>query len=412
MVTLLLFYLTSHFISFVCSILEAVLLCSTNGYIALLKKKQPKAGELLAQLKIRIDRPLAAILTLNTAAHTIGAAGVGAQVVELYGDYWLAFASVFLTLTMLFFTEMIPKTLGALYWKRLAPWTAYVVQGLIYLSYPFVIAFESIAHLLSPSKKQEKITEEEIKLILEEGSHAGVIKAVEQDMVEGILRLGSRRVGILMTPRMEIEWLNVHHSLNALKTQVQHSSHSRFPLCDEELDEVVGLVSSKELFSQCGEDVSTDELKKLAQPPVFVPENMRVLQLLDIFKKTPDHLALVTDEYGGVQGLVTLHDLLESIIGDVPSSTSIPETQILERKDGSWLVDGMLPIDELKAYFDLENLPDEEKGAYRTLGGFCMRQIGSIPNVSDTFVWENFKFKIVKMTGKRVAKVLVHYVNS
>ena len=212
-----------------------------------------------------------------------------------------------------------------------------------------------------------------------------------------------------MTPRMEIGWLNGRHSLFSLKEQMQRSPHSRFPLCDEELDEVIGLVSSKELFSRCGEDTALEDIKKLAKPPLFVPENMRVLQLLDLFKKTPDHLALVTDEYGGIQGLVTLHDLLESIIGDVPSSTSIPETQILERKDGSWLVDGMLPIDELKSYFDLEHFPEEEKGAYRTLGGFCMRQIGSIPNVSDTFTWENFKFKIVKMTGKRVAKVLIHY---
>ena len=144
------------------------------------------------------------------------------------------------------------------------------------------LAFESIAHLLSPSKKQEKITEEEIKLILEEGSHAGVIQAVEQDMVEGILRLGNRRVGILMTPRMEIEWLNVRHSLFSLKEQMQRSPHSRFPLCDEELDEVIGLVSSKELFSRCGEDTALEDIKKLAKPPLFVPENMRVLQLLDL----------------------------------------------------------------------------------------------------------------------------------
>lgn len=391
-----------------CSILEAVLLCCTNGYISLLKKKNPKAGLILADLKFRIDRPLAAILTLNTAAHTFGAAGVGAQVVELYGEKWLAIVSVFLTLTMLFATEMIPKTLGAFYWKKLAPITAYTIHFLIKITYPFVIGFECIARFLSKGKTQEKITEEEIKLILEEGSQAGVIEAVEQDMVEGILRLGNRRVGILMIPRMEIEWLDLNDNLETLQQKVKNSPHSRFPICDGDLDEVIGLITSKEIFSH-PPSLAHFDARAFVKAPLFVPENMRVLQLLELFKKTPDHIALVTDEYGGVQGLVTLHDVLESIVGDVPSSAILPETQITERKDGSWLVDGMLPIDELKEYFDIEKLPEEEKGAYRTLGGFCMRQIGSIPNVGDSFIWGTFKFKVVKMNGKRVEKVLLHY---
>lgn len=408
MLVLLFYFITSHLFSFACSILEAVLLCCTNGYIALLKKKKPIVGQILGDLKGRIDRPLAAILTINTAAHTFGAAGVGAKVVELFGDKWLAIASVLLTLTMLFLTEMIPKTLGALYWKKLAPITAYSIKFLITITYPFVTSFEYIARILSRGKVQEKITGEEIKLILEEGTQAGVIKEVEHDMLESIFRLGNRRVSILMIPRMDIEWIDIHISPEDLRKKLDTSPHNRFPVCDGELDEVIGLVTSKDILYHLLSDGVVD-LRQVLKSPLFVPENMRVVQLLEIFKKTPDHVALVTDEYGGIQGLITLHDVLESIVGDVPSSSILPETQIIQRKDGSWLVDGMLPIDELKEHFDIHMLPDEEKGTYRTLGGFCMRQIGSIPHVGDGFTWQKFRFKIVKMDARRVEKVLIYY---
>lgn len=409
MTLLLFYYFTSHFFSFTCSILEAVLLCCTNGYIALLKKKNPAVGQILSDLKLRIDRPLAAILTLNTAAHTFGAAGVGAQVNELYGDKWVALVSVLLTLTMLFITEMIPKTLGALYWKKLAPFTAYAIKLLIILTYPFVISFEYIARLLSRGKAQEKITGEEIKLILEEGTQAGVIKEIEHDMVESIFRLGNRRVNILMIPRMDIEWIDAKISPHDLRKRLNTSTHTRFPICDGELDKVIGIVSSKDILNQMLGGATFD-LKAIVKPPLFVPENMRIVQLLDIFKKMPDHIALVTDEYGGIQGLITLHDVLESIVGDVPGTSILPETQIIQRKDGSWLVDGMIPIDELKEQFDIDTLPEEEKGTYRTLGGFCMRQIGSIPKVGDIFLWNKFRFKVVKMDGRRVDKVLIYFV--
>ncbi len=397
-----------------CSILEAVLLCCTTGYIALLKKKQPAAGQILSQLKLRIDRPLAAILTLNTAAHTFGAAGVGAKAVELFGDKSLALVSVILTLTMLFATEMIPKTLGALYWKKLAPFSAYNIRLLIILTYPFVRFFEYIAQLLSHGKAQEKITGEEIRLILEEGTQAGVIKAVEYDMLESIFRLGNRRINILMIPRMDIEWIDHRLSTEEIRKKIKTSPYNRFPVCEGELDKVIGIINSKDILAQVFSTGSTEkiDLQPLLRPPLFVPENMRVVQVLEVFKTTPDHIALVTDEYGGIQGLITLHDVLESIVGDVPSTSLLPEMQIIQRKDGSWLVDGMLPIDELKAQFDIENFPDEEKGTYRTLAGFCMRQIGSIPKVGDSFIWQKFHFKVIKMDGRRVDRVLVQYLSS
>lgn len=408
MLRLILYFAISHVLSFSCSILEAVLLCSTNGYIALLKKKKPKVGHILADMKARIDRPLAAILTLNTAAHTFGAAGVGAVVNEIYGDQYLAVVSVILTLTMLYLTEMIPKTLGALYWKRLAPMAAYTIKFLIAITYPFVYSFEIIAKILSRGKVQEKITGEEIKLILEEGTAAGVIQEVEHDMLESIFRLTSRRVGILMIPRMNIDFLDITEELPEIYKKMDASPHTRFPVCEGSLDNIIGVISSKHILCEVLNNRSAD-IRVLMKPPLFIPENMRVTQLLEMFKKSPEHIALVTNEYGGIQGLITLHDVLESIVGDVASSTTPPELAITPRKDGSWLVDGMLLIDELKSEFDIDHLPDEEKGTYHTLGGFCMRQIGSIPSEGDTFAWNDFHFKIIKMHGRRVEKVLMYY---
>lgn len=411
MIALVFYFLLSHVISFICSALEATLLCCTNGYISVLKKKKPVAGEILADLKIRIDRPLAAILTLNTAAHTFGAAGVGANAAQVFGESSLVYVSIIITLTMLFFTEMIPKTLGALYWKKLAPVAAYAILFLIKVTYPFVALFEYVAQILSKGRAHDKITEEEIKLTLEEGIQAGVIKEVEHDMVESIFRLGNRRVGVLMVPRMDIEWLDLNDGSTLIKKQIDSSPHNRFPVCDGELDEVIGLVTSKDILTSIL-DKGEFNVKDLVKTPLFVPENMRVIQLLEIFKKTPDHVAIVTDEYGGVQGLVTLHDVLESIVGDVPSTSLMPTNQIIQRKDNSWLVDGMIPIDELKSHFDLDYFPDEEKGTYRTLGGFCMRQLGSIPVVGDTFTWSGMQFRVIKMDGRRVESVLIRTLSS
>ena len=409
MATLLFYYLTSHIISFSCSILEAVLLCCTNGYVSVLKKRRPKEGQALANLKKRIDRPLAAILTINTAAHTFGAAGVGATAADMYGEQWIVVISIILTLTMLLVTEMIPKTIGALYWKQLAPKSVYFIKGLIFITYPFVIGFEYIAKLLSRGRESEKITHEEIRLILEEGNQAGVLHTTEHDMLESIFRLGSKRVNSLMVPRVDIEWIDVSQSQEDIMDKLNNSPHNRFPVCDSELDNIIGLASTKDILQKIVKTGSF-EIKNIAKAPIFVPENMRVIQLLEIFKKTPDHIVVVTDEYGGVQGIVTLHDVLESIVGDVPTTTLMPTSQVVQRKDGSYLVDGMLSIDDFKKQFSINTLTLENKIGFQTLGGFCMLKIGSIPKVGDHFICHGLRFKVIKMDGRRVERVLIKYV--
>lgn len=399
---LILFFVLSHVVSFLCSILEAVLLSCTNSYVTLLKKKKSQAGWILEDLKHRIDRPLAAILTLNTSAHTFGAAGVGAQVVELFGNQWLAFASIVLTLTMLYWTEMLPKTIGALYWKKLGPVSAYTIKFLIFLTYPFVVSFEAFARYISKGKTSlEKITQEEIRVVLEEGTQAGAIEAIEQDMVEGIFRLGDRRVGILMTPRLDIQWLDIKDSAIEIHKKIKEFAHTRLPVCDGDLNNLIGFVKTNDILMVSLEGKKI-HLKELVHKPIFVPETMRVLKLLEVFKKNTDHIAFVTNEYGNIQGLVTLNDVLESIVGEIPAVGCDLTPYIQPFQEGSWLIDGMTPIDEFKYFFEIEHLPDDQRGNYHTIGGFCMKELGVIPKEGDSFIWQKYKFTILKMDGHRV----------
>ncbi len=247
MLPLILYFSLSHIVSFLCSVFESVLLSCTPNYVALLKKRRVPTAPVLEELKGKIDRPLAAILTLNTISHTIGAAGVGASVVELYGNQWLMLGSIVLTLTMLYWTEMLPKTVGAIYWKKLAPICARPIKWLIFVTYPFVITFDIFARFLSRGKKFDRVTEEDILVALESGAKEGVIEEAEQDMVENIFRLGNRHVGVLMRPRVDIEWLDIHDPPEEIREKIIASSHHRFPVCDKDIEAVKGIVHSADL---------------------------------------------------------------------------------------------------------------------------------------------------------------------
>ncbi|NGX45586.1 MAG: Magnesium and cobalt efflux protein CorC [Chlamydiae bacterium] len=404
MIALIAFFVISHILSFACSIFESVLLSCTHSYISLLKKKGEKAGALLEELKSRVDRPLAAILTVNTISHTIGAAGVGATVVSLYGEKWFALGSVILTLTMLYWTEMLPKTVGALYWKPLAPFCARSIKVLMVITYPFVLSFNLFGRLLARGKRYDRITEEDIRLALEAGAKAGVIEEAEQDMVENIFRLGDRRVGVLMQPRVDIEWLNVKDPLEEIRTKILSSEHHRFPVCEGDVDQVVGIVHSRQLLARALLKKSID-LRAMIIPPLFVHENLHVFELMDLFKKTQNTMALVTDEYGTIQGMITIGDIFNAIIKDIDQQTG-QAAQIIRVNNRSWLLDGKIPIDEFKEIFHIEELPDEDKARYRTLSGLCMTRLEAVPKKGDTFVIDSMRFEVLKVRKRRVEKIL------
>ena len=278
--------------------------------------------------------------------------------------------------------------------------------------------FNPVVHLLSASTSlgmrllgirssaQAPVTEEEIRVLLEQGAQVGAIEEVEQDMVESVFRLGERRVDALMTPRTEITWLDLDEPLEENLRLIQNSKHSRFPVARGSLDNVVGILAAKDLLVQRLSDQPID-LQSLLQPPLFVPDSTEALKVLELFKNSGVPLALVIDEYGGLQGMVTTNDILEAIVGDFSSIGEPYEPQAVQREDGSWLFDGMLQVDEFKDILGIDELPDEDRAGYSTVGGFIMSQLGSIPVTGDHFTWEKWRFEVVDMDGRRVDKILV-----
>ena len=222
------------------------------------------------------------------------------------------------------------------------------------------------------------MTEEEIRALIEQGTQAGMFEEAEQEMVERVFRLGDRRVSAVMTPRTEIVWLDREASAQEIRRTITESVHSRFLVADGSLDNVLGVVHAKDLLAHMlGEQVVN--LEATLQQPLYVPESMRALKVLELFKQSGTHIALVIDEYGGIQGLVTPSDILEAIVGDLPEAGEQVDPLAVQRADGSWLLDGMLPVDEFKDLFDLGELPGEDQGIYQTLAGFVIMQLGRIP---------------------------------
>jgi len=250
------------------------------------------------------------------------------------------------------------------------------------------------------------ITEEEIRVLIDQGTEVGVFDEAEQDMVEGVFRLNERSINAIMTPRTEIVWLDADDSIEEILQRVLESPYSRFPVSRGSLDNILGVLKAKTLLEKALTRTSFN-IVDLLEKPLFIPENTPAVRVLEMEKEEGVHEALVIDEYGGVLGFVTLFDVLESIIGELPSLGEVTEPEIVLREDGSYLLDGLLPIDEFKELFDLEHLPEESKVGFQTVGGFVMNQIGSIPTTGQSFTWEALHFEVLDMDGHRVDKVLV-----
>jgi len=242
------------------------------------------------------------------------------------------------------------------------------------------------------------VTEEELLVQLDQGTQAGVFEETEQDMVEGVFSLSDQRVNALMTPRNEIVWLDVNDKAEEIRKKISDSPFSRFPVGEDSLDHPIGVVKAKEVL--LANIKSGKDLEKLARPPIYIPETAFGSHALEMFRESKRELMLVVDEFGVVQGIITLADILEEIVGELEG-----EPQATQRQDGSWLLDGMLANDDFKELFNLRRLPDEEE--YETLGGFVMIHLRRIPKPADQFEWGGMRFEVMDMDGNRVDKVLV-----
>jgi putative hemolysin len=316
-----------------------------------------------------------------------------------------------ITYLSLIIGEIVPKRLALNSPERIAAAIAIPMRALSRIAHPAVhflgFSTELVLRLLGMRPSTEPpVTEEDIRALIEQGTQAGMFEETEQKIVDRVFRLGDRRVSAVMTPRTEIVWLDRDATPEEIRRRLTESSHSRLLVADGSLDNVLGVVHAKDLLVQCLGERSVD-LTRTLQQPLYVPETMPALQVLELFKQSGIHIALAIDEYGGIQGLVTPNDILEAIVGDLPVAGEAAEPLALQREDGSWLLDGMMPVDEFKELFDLGPLPGEDQGVYQTLAGFVIMQLGRIPAPADHFEWEGLRIEVVDMDGNRVDKVLV-----
>ncbi|MCL4803036.1 MAG: hemolysin family protein [Anaerolineae bacterium] len=334
--------------------------------------------------------------------------------VPVIGQYSRGIALAIVVGTITFFNvvlgELVPKRLALRDPERIAASVARPMSALSKMARPLVrlltLATSFFLRLLGihGDVSENQITEEEIKVLVEQGAQAGVFEEAERDMVESIFRFGDRQLRSIMTPRTEIVWLDINDTEEEIREAVSHSHHSRFPVCDGSLDRVLGLVQAKDLLSNSWTGQPFD-LRSVLHAPLFLPETMLALRALERFKQTGIQGALLVDEFGGVEGMVTLMDMMEAIVGDIPTLEEIAEPPIVQREDGSYLVEGYLDVEDLKELLEVDELPDEED--YQTLGGFMVVLIGRLPRVGDHLVWQEFRFEVVDMDGNRVDKVLV-----
>lgn len=316
MIALLLYFLLAVLLSFLCSILEAVLLSISHAHIELLISDGQRSGRILRNLKNRVDRPLAAILTVNTVANTVGAAGVGAQALVVFGSKWVALASGLLTFAILVFSEVIPKTLGAAHWKRLAPFSAYAITALIYICYPVVLLLRAVSRLVAgKSGGQARITRRELSALAGIGADEGTLMGKEKRVIQNLLRLKYIRAGDVMTPRSVMTALPKDLTVTQALEQAEKLKFSRIPIYEENMDRVTGLVLRFRIFEAQSAGKGQQTMEQLAQPIHAVPESKSIAGTLDEFIKRREHLFLVVDEYGGTEGIVTLEDAIETLLG-------------------------------------------------------------------------------------------------
>ena len=303
-------------ISFLCSVLEAVLLSTPMSFITAKEQEGKKSATLLKNLKNSVDRPVGAILSLNTIAHTIGSAGVGAEVTRIWGDEWFGLASVVLTLLILIFSEIIPKTIGSNSWRSLALPSAGVIKFLIYITYPFVILSELITKLFSTKEKDNTVTvsREEVSAMVDMGTDEGVFKESESRIIKSCLKLSNVKAKEIMTPKIVLEMADESMSLKEFY-DANDWRFSRIPIFKEDKDNVTGYVLKDIILEELSEDQFDIKLSEMKRPILTFSEDESVFTIWEKMLGMREHISIIVDEFGGLRGVVTMEDVLETMIG-------------------------------------------------------------------------------------------------
>lgn len=331
---LLIFYLSLAIgVSYLCSMLEAVLLSVSHSYIAIMERKGSRSGKLLRDYKEDIDRPLSAILSLNTIAHTVGAAGVGAQAQIIFGEGYVAITSAVLTLLILVLSEIIPKTIGATYWRRLAPFAAKTLRLLMVVLYPFVLISQAITRWLS-DEDSPSFSREEFGALADLGVEEGIFEEEESRIFKNLIRFSSLRVKDIMTPRTVVVGFKENHTVGEVSDNVEQLHFSRLPVYGEARDEVTGYVLKNDLLLMMARNEISTQLKEFKRDILIVPEMTPLQDFFERLMRKQEHIAMAVDEYGGFAGVVTMEDLVETLLGMeiIDEVDTIEDMQKMARK--------------------------------------------------------------------------------
>ncbi len=387
-------------VSFLCSIFESVLLSVTRPQIEVLTRQGRAAGRLLADFKANMDVPIAAILILNTAAHTVGASVAGASYSNVFdpGTLWLF--SLLFTLAVLLFTEIIPKTLGVSYARELAEPVAWGIRWLTVLLKPLVVVSERISRAIRPDVEVPVTSNEEIRLLAVLGQSEGAVGKRTASMIVGATQLGDLEAHDVMLPRERVILLSGTMQRDEALSVARSSGHSRFPFTpDGDPDNVTGVVLVKELqhwlLTNKGDDVDWESLRIDA---LIVPETASLPKLLKTFQESHRHMALVVDEYGDLQGIATLEDVIEEVVGDIRDETDRPFNDIAESSDGTLLVRAAVDLRMLSARLGIPWEPEED---VTTVGGLVSEVLERIPEVGDAIEWQGYAIKVLRADRRR-----------
>ena len=387
-------------VSFLCSIFESVLLSLTRPQVEVTVRRHPGAGRLLRRFKENIDIPIAAILILNTAAHTIGTAVAGASYASVFNTGTLWVFSILFTIAVLLFTEIVPKTLGVSYAGSLAVPVAHGIRLLTVILRPLVTVSEAISRSLRRDRGEPVTSPEEIRLLARLGRARGAVGPRTADMIVGATQLRHLRAADVVLPREHVVYLSADMDRDRALEVVRKSGHSRFPFsATTSFDDVSGVIFAKELLHWMLENDSEQvDWEVLRREPLVVPDSVLLPVLLRTYQETHRHLAIVVDEYGSVEGIATLEDVLEEIVGDIRDETDVLVDEFLERRDGSLIVRGNVDMRRLSARLGIAWDPD--LGA-STIGGLVTETLERIPVVGDTIEWSGYRIEVLRADRRR-----------
>ncbi|NPV63043.1 MAG: HlyC/CorC family transporter [Methanotrichaceae archaeon] len=384
-----------------------------NAGLALKLGNEPTQFLSTVQIGITLVGILAGAFGGATIASELSNMLSGSSVLSPYSDaisiFIVVLAVTYLTLIL---GELVPKRIGLSSPEDISSRMAPSMSALSKIASPIIWLLsgstEAVVRLFGIKPYVEPtITEEEIRILIDQGTTAGVIEEEEKDIMERVFLLGDRRAESIMTPRSEIVWLDIDDAPEEVQRKITSSPYSLFPVSKRRLDSVMGVVKAKDLLPCSIRDHKVD-LRSSLLPPLIIPESMRALKVLERFKQTGIHIAVVIDEFGSVRGIVTLTNILEAMVGDIPHIEELAEPQLVEREDGSWLVDGTLSIQEFKEALQIKDeLPEENAGLYQTMAGFVMMQLEKLPATGDHFQWNGYRFEVVDMDANRIDKLLV-----